>query len=225
MTRLISKRKGVSVVISTLLVLAITIVGALSISNLMSTSALTTVNQTPKAIIAANSVLLTAYDTRDGASLFNIANFDNESADLVLCTITCAGVDQNKMPSLGGTDFIILQLWNKNTNPIHVKSVNVNGVPHVWDTTTRNVDLDPTIITDPSGDFPRAGMYSLIPTSSSSLTQQSAQQVDGDQEVILIIKLNPAFSSDLVLGKPLHIGINIGDVKPAEFIILTGETK
>ena len=66
MTRLQSKRRGVSVVISTLLVLAITIVGALSISNLMSTSALTTVNQAPKDIIMANSMLLVGYDTRDG---------------------------------------------------------------------------------------------------------------------------------------------------------------
>lgn len=225
MTRKISKKRGVSVVISTLLVLAITIVGALSISNLMSTSALTTVNQTPKAIIAANSVLLTAYDTRDGANLFNIVNFDNNSSDLLLCALSCAGADQNKMPNLGGTDFIVVQLWNKNTNPIQIKSVNVNGVPHVWDTTTREVDLDPTIITNPSGEFPRAGMYSIIPTSSLSFTQQKSQQVDGDQEVILVIKLNPSFTSNISLGNPLHIGINIGDVKPAEFIILTGDTK
>ena len=224
MTRKISKKRGVSVVISTLLVLAITIVGALSISNLMSTSALTTVNQTPKAIIAANSVLLTAYDTRDGPTLFNIANFDNNSTNFVLCTTSCAGIDEDKTPLNDGTDFIVLQLWNKNTNPIHVKSINVNGVPHIWDTATRNNLFDPTISTNPSsGEFPKAGMYSFL--NKTSLTQLSSQQVDGDREVIIITKLNPAFPTDLALGKPLQITINIGDVKPAEFIILSGDTK
>jgi len=220
MTRLIRKKRGVSVVISTLLVLAITIVGAMWISNIMSTSSLTTVGQEPKAIITANSILLTAYDTRDGASLFNIANFDNDF-DGVLCTV-CA-TTPNNTPFTGGTDFIVLQVWNKNTNPIHIKSLQVNGVPHVWDTTTRNVNF--TGSTSPP-DFPRAGMFSIIPTSSPGLTQQKSQQVDGDQEIILVIKLkNTSFTSDIELGKPLQILVNIGDVRSAEFIILTGETK
>ena len=221
MTRLIRKKRGVSVVISTLLVLAITIVGAMSISSLMSTSALTSVNQIPKAIITANSVLLIAYDTRDGASLFNMANFDNEF-DGVLCTTSCAGASANLTPNLGGTDFIVIEIWNQNSNQININSLQVNGILHVWDTTTRNVDFDGGTNTP---DFPRAGMYSLIPSSSLSLTQQNSQQVDGDQEVILVIKLNPSFTSDLDLGKPLQILVNIGDKQPVEFIILTGETK
>ncbi len=220
MTRLIRKKRGVSVVISTLLVLAITIVGAVSISNIMSTSALTTVNQTPKAIIAAHSVLLIAYDTRDGASLFNIENFDNKFGD-GLCTV-CA-TTPNNTPATGGTDFIVLQLWNQNSNSIHINSLQVNGIPHVWDINTRNVDFDGS--TSPP-DFPRAGMYSIIPTSSLSLTQQNSLQVDGDQEIILVIKLkNTSFTSDIALGKPLQILVNIGDGRPVEFIILTGETK
>ena len=221
MTRFKSKRRGVSVVISTLLVLAITIVGAMWISNIMSTSSLTTVSQTPKAIIAAHSVLLVAYDTRDGATLFNIANFDNQFGD-GLCTVSCTTTPNNR-PTTGGTDFIALQLWNQNSNPIHIKSLQVNGITHVWDTDTRNVEFHGN--TDPP-DFPRAGMFSIIPTSSLSLTQQKSQQVDGDQEIILVIKLkNTSFTSDIALGKPLQILVNIGDVQPAEFIILTGETK
>jgi len=221
MTRLIRKKRGVSVVISTLLVLAITIVGAMWISNIMSTSSLTTVSQTPKSIIAANSVLLVAYDTRDGATLFNIANFDNQFGD-GLCTVSCTTTPNNR-PATGGTDFIALQLWNQNTNPIHIKSVQVNGIPHVWDTDTRNAIFD---VSGGPPDFPRAGMYSIIPTSSLSLTQQNSLQVDGDQEIILVIKLkNTSFASDIALGKPLQILVNIGDGQPVEFIILTGETK
>ena len=219
MTRLRSKRKAVSVVISTLLVLAITIVGALSISNLMSTSALTTVNQTPKAIVAANSILLTAYDTRDGTSLFNIANFDNQF-DNVLCTV-CA-VTPNNTPATGGTDFIAIQIWNQNSNPINIKTIQINGVLHNWDFQTRNVNFDGS--TSPPS-YPQAGMFSIIPTSSVSLTQQSSQLVEGDQEVIIIIKLSQSFPSNIQLGKPLQILLNIGDEKPAKYIILTGDVK
>jgi len=221
MTRLIRKKRGVSVVISTLLVLAITIVGAMWISNIMSTSALTTVSQTPKAIIAAHSVLLVAYDTRDGASLFNMEDFDNKF-DSVLCTVSCAGDPQNKKPILGGTDFIAIQLWNQNSNPIHIKSLQVNGIPHVWDTNTRNVHFN---VNEEIPSFPRAGMFSIIPTSGSPLEQQSSQQVNGDQEIILVIKLSPSFTSDIALGKPLHILVNIGDIRASEFVILTGETR
>lgn len=219
MTNSKSKRRAVSVVISTLLVLAITIVGALSISNLMSTSALTTVNQTPKAIIAANSVLLTAYDTRDGASLFNISNFDN-FFDNVLCTVCATSI--NDIPSNGGTDFVVIKLWNQNSNPINIKTLQINGILHNWDFNTRNVDFDGS--TSPPA-FPRDGMYSIIPTSSGSLTQQNSQLVEGDQEVMLVIKLSRSFTSDIVLGKPLQILVNIGDEQPAKYIILTGDTK
>ena len=224
MTRLIRKKRGVSVVISTLLVLAITIVGAMWISNIMSTSSLTTVSQAPKAIITANSILLTAYDTRDGASLFNIANFDNkfDEPDPVLCTLSCAGASADLKPSLGGTDFIVLQVWNKNTNPIHIKTIQVNGEPHSWDTATRNRLFNGGGTTP---DFPKDGMFSIIPAFSSPLIQQSSQLVEGDQAVILVIKLSSSFTSDIELGKPLQILVNIGDVQSAEFIILTGETK
>lgn len=219
MTRLKSKRKAVSVVISTLLVLAITIVGALSISNLMSTSALTTVNQTPKAIVASNSVLLTAYDTRDGAKLFNMANFDNQF-DGILCTV-CA-TTPNNIPTAGGTDFIVLQIWNQNTNPIHIKTIQVNGVLHNWDFQTRNVDFDGS--TSPP-DYPKAGMFSIIPTSSATQKQQDSQLVEGDQEVIIVIKLSQSFPADIQLGKPLQILLNISDEKPAKYVIMTGDTK
>jgi len=220
MTRLIHKKRGVSVVISTLLVLAITVTGAMWISNIMSTSALTTVNQTPKAIVEANSVLLIAYDTRDGASLFNMENFDNKF-DSVLCTVSCAGDPQNRQPSLGGTDFIAIQLLNQNSNPTHIKSLQVNGMPHAWDTNTRNVNFD---VTEEPPNFPRAGMFSIIPAYGAH-TQQNSQQVDGDQEIILVIKLSSSFESDIELGKPLQILVNLGQAQPAEFTILTGETR
>jgi len=160
MTRLTRKKRGVSVVISTLLVLAITIVGAMSVSNLMSNSLLTTVNDTPKNIIMANSMLLVGYDTRDGKDLSNVAKFSNKF-DNMLCTVSCAGAPPTNLPDAAtpGTEFIVLQLWNKSSIDITIRNVQVNGVIHTWDLQTRNEPFDGE---GPYPKYPEAGKFSII---------------------------------------------------------------
>ena len=231
MTRFKSRRRGVSVVISTLLVLAITIVGAMSISNLLSTSVLTTVNQAPKDIVMANSVLLVGYDTRDGEKLSNIATLENDHEDKRLCTASCAGAPPTALPegSPGGTEFIILQLWNKNAVDITIRNVQVNGIIHTWDLQTRNQLFNGKGIYPA---YPAAGMFSIIHHSNvGTLTQFGTEIVAGDQEVRLVIKLSALVKGDLVsedigLGEPLQILVKIGDaMNPAEFVILSGDTK
>ena len=229
MTRFKSKRRGVSVVISTLLVLAITIVGALSISNLMSTSSLATINQTPKDIVMANSVLLVGYDTRDGEELSNIANFDNNATNVRLCTVSCIGALSTALPIDSGTEFIVLQLWNKNAVDVPIRNIQVNGIRHTWDLQTRNQALNGVGIYPA---YPAAGQFSIIPHSNGgSLIQFGNQTVAGDQEVRLVIKLSPnvkgnLISEDIGLGEPLQILVKIGDImNPAEFVILSGDTK
>jgi len=230
MTRFKSRRRGVSVVISTLLVLAITIVGAMSISNLLSTSVLTTVNQVPKDIVMANSVLLVGYDTRDQEKLSNIGDFENKF-DNKLCTVSCAGASPTALPKANprGTEFIVLQLWNKNAVDIPIRNVQVNGIIHTWDIQTRNQLFDGEGVYPA---YPAAGMFSIIPHSNGgSLTQFGNEIVAGDQEVRLVIKLSALVKGDLVsedigLGEPLQILIKIGDaMNPAEFVILSGDTK
>jgi len=233
MTRLQSKRRGVSVVISTLLVLAITIVGALSISNLMSTSALTTVNQTPKDIIMANSMLLVGYDTRDGLTLSDISGpkaLDNQP-DGMLCTVSCAGASSTALPIAGGTDFIVLQLWNKNTVEVPIRNIQVNGIIHTWDLQTRFKDLDGSAYPG----FPREGQFSIIHHSNAGLlTQNGTETMAGDKEKRIIIHLSsqvvgkippPAPPDNIGLGEPLQILIKIADEFPAEYVILSGDTK
>lgn len=227
MTRLIRKKRGVSVVISTLLVLAITIVGAMSVSNLMSNSLLTTVNDTPKEIIMANSMLLVGYDTRDGQTLSNIATLNNASpTDGMLCTASCAGFPTNP-PSAGGTEFIVLQLWNKNTVDVPIRNIQVNGVMHTWDLQTRFQNLDGSVYPG----FPREGQFSIIHHSNAGLLiQNGTETMAGDVEKRIIIKLSPDVegdlpSQDIGLGEPLQILIKIGDQFPAEFVILSGDAK
>ncbi len=227
MTRFKSRKRAVSVVISTLLVLAITIVGALSISNLMSTSALTTVNQTPKDIIMANSMLLVGYDTRDGQTLTEITTLDNQPDDM-LCTASCSGALATDLPSAGGTDFIVLQLWNKNTVEVPIKNIQVNGVVHTWDLQTRNQNFDGG---GPYPGYPTAGKFSIIHHSNGGLLiQNGTETMAGDIEKRIVIKLSPLVegdlpSQDIGLGEPLQILIKVGDELPAEYVILSGDTK
>jgi len=231
MTRLIRKKRGVSVVISTLLVLAITIVGAMSISNLMSNSLLTTVNQVPKDIIMANSVLLVGYDTRDSEKLSKIDDLENKF-DNMLCTVSCAGASPTALPEAGGTDFIVLQLWNKNTADIPIRNIQVNGVMHTWDLQARNQ------LFDGKGSYPAypaAGKFSIIHHSNiGTLIQNGTETMAGDIEKRIIIHLSPLVEGDIPppalpdigLGEPLHILVKIGDaMNPAEFVILSGDTK
>lgn len=229
MTRLKSKRRGVSLVISTLLILAITIVGALSISNLMSTSALTTVNQAPKDIIMANSMLLVGYDTRDGQTLSDITTLNNASpSDGMLCTASCAGASSTALPGAGGTEFIVLQLWNKNTVEVPIRNIQVNGVIHTWDLQTRNQPFDGG---GSYPGYPAAGKFSIIHHSNSgTLIQNATETLAGDMEKRIVIKLSPLVKGDLVppdvgLGEPLQILVKVKDEFPAEYVILSGDTK
>jgi len=229
MTRLIRKKRGVSVVISTLLVLAITIVGAMSVSNLMSNSLLTTVNDTPKNIIMANSMLLVGYDTRDGLTLSDITSpaLNNKPSDSMLCTASCAGLPL-ALPSDGGTDFIVLQIWNKNAIDITIRNIQVNGVVHTWDLQTRNQNLDGTGV-HPA--FPEEGKFSIIHHSNAGiLIQNGTDTMTGDIEKRIIIKLSSDVigylpSQDVGLGEPLQILVKISDELPAEYVILSGDAK
>ena len=196
----------------------------------MSTSALTTVNQAPKDIIMANSMLLVGYDTRDGLTLSDISGpkaLDNQP-DGMLCTVSCAGASSTALPSAGGTDFIVLELWNKNAVEVPIRNIQVNGIKHTWDLQARNQNLDGAGV-HPA--FPEEGKFSIIHHSNAGLLiQNGTETMAGDKEKRIVIKLSSDVigdlpSQDIGLGEPLQILVKIGDELPAEYVILSGDTK
>ena len=70
------KRRAVSQVIGTMLILAITVAGAVFLSNLMSNEFFA-VDQNPVAEARIDSIRLTSYDTRDSVELTNVPNLNN----------------------------------------------------------------------------------------------------------------------------------------------------
>ena len=226
MKRINSKKRGVAVVISTLLILAITATGAVLVSNMIDVSTITTVSQMPKSNIAANSLKLTSYDTRDAATLSVIPvlnnKFDNE-----LCTDRCKAFSDNIPTSIlgDGTDFIVIQVRNKSVDQFAIQSVQINGILHNWDGKTSGITFDAST-DDSSGKYPLAGKFSIIPSSNSiPLTQHTSKNLNSDEEVRLIIKLSGEIQPDIGLGSPIEVLINFGSNQAAEYHILTGDTK
>jgi hypothetical protein len=224
MNKLKTKRHGVSVVISSLLILAITIVGAVIISNMISGSQISSISQTSRAEVASNSLFVTAYDTRDGPTLSSIASLNNEFDD-VLCTDTCNSLSRDDIPANGGTDFIVLQLRNKNIYQISINNIQVNSVTHIWDSQTSGVVFNAGF-DDTNGKYPLAGKFSILPISNLvSLEQQSNQSIESGDEVRIVIKLSDKMQPDIALGDSIHVLVNLGTNQPAEFLLLAGDTR
>jgi len=224
MKKLKTKRRGISVVISSLLILAITIVGAVMISNMISASSISSISQTSKAEVASSSLILAAYDTRDGATLSSISSLNNEF-DAVLCTDTCNSLSRDDIPANGGTDFIVIQLRNQNLFQLSINDIQVNGVTHIWDSQTAGVVFNANF-DNTNGKYPLASKFSILPDSNLvSLEQQSIPNIEGGDEIRIVIKLNDNIQPDIGLGDAIHLVVNLGTSNPAEFFILAGDTR
>jgi len=221
-----AKKRGVSVVISALLILAITVVGALFVSDIVKSSSITSISQTSKSNSAASSVVLAAYDTRDAGTLSAIPTLNNKF-DEELCTDRCKAFSDNIPTSAAGegTDFIVIQIRNKNVNHLTIHGIQVNGISHTWDAQTGGKPFDASI-DDSTGNYPLAGKFSVIPiTNDLPIIQRTSANLNGDEEVRLVIKLNSNIQPDIALGEPIRILLNLGSPQPVKYIISTGETK
>lgn len=194
------------------------------ISNMISSSSIASISQTSRAEVASNSLILTAYDTRDGLTLDSISVLNNDFDDVfdALCTDTCDTLSRDDIPANGGTDFIVLKLENKNIFQVSINNIQVNGVSHTWDSQTGGVLLNANF-NDSSGKYPRAGQFSIIPVSN--LEQQSIQNIESGDEVRIVIKLSGEIQPDIGLGDSMHILVNLGAGQPAEYLMLAGDTR
>ena len=223
------KHRGVSEVISTILILAITMVGAVFVASIVQNSMMTTADQTgTHAEIVSNSIRLTAYDTRDSADLSGIQNLDNEFTQN-LCTNSCSGF-ANNVPIGGnpGTDFIVLQIQNTNLNPIYLSKIYINGIGHDWATPADDIpDELNASFDDPTGvNYPHAGKFRIIPMSNDNpILQSVSNEIQGGAEVRIVIKLSSNFAEDIEMWRPLQIHLIHGGAQPTEYIILSGDTR
>ena len=121
MNRLImSKRRGISEIIGTLMLLAITTIGSFFLANLVQGSGIgSTDPSATQQVSPVYSIRLTGYDTRDSANLSGISSLDNKF-DQELCAKSCSSF-ANNVPNTSGTDFVVVQIKNISTTPVFIK--------------------------------------------------------------------------------------------------------
>ncbi len=227
---IITKRRAVSETIGTMMILVVTVAGAVLLSNLLSDSFYDR-DQTPAVEVRVDSVRLSSYDSRDSVALTDVPNLDNEFNQL-LCTQSC-NTNPNNLPSKTvnpividqGTEFIVLQIRNMNLSPIFVDTVTIKNQAHSWDSNTVNKDLDLTA-NSIAGQYPLAGKFSIISVSNDPpITQQGTNEIPAGAEVRIVIKLSEQILPDIDMWNSLRILVNFGSNQPAEFIILSGDAK
>ncbi len=193
------KRRGVSEIIATLLLMGITVAGAVLISAFFSGTNLTQAQSNTST--QSSSIKITGYDTRDRTTLSGIAGLDNKwEANPTLCTKSCNSLAvKNKLPSAGGTEFIVLKIRNTGPNVVKILTVEINNVEHSWNNTSGILAL-----VGPPIRYPLDGQFEIM-TSSNSLT--SDNKLTSDAEVSLLIKLSKNYTSDIGINQPMEVRV------------------
>ena len=222
------KRRAVSEIIGTMMILVITVVGAVFISNAMQGFIFPAGSGESATEVRPESVSLFGYDTRDSTNLSDVTGLNNQFdlSNPLLLTVGATAVD--KIPSQGGTEFIVLHLRNLSTNSIFLHNVLINNVGHSWDTNAATQVLVPTFTGATTGQFPADGKFSIIPMyngTGPTITQVSTNEMVGDKEVRVIIKLSGNIPQDIEMWDSLRIVVNYGGAQPAEYIVLSGDAK
>ena len=223
------KKRAVAEVISSLLLVVITVAGAVILMTFLDESfvsgSLAVSSGTSSSL---KTVKLIAFDTRDGEKLLNYAGLDNDSFgltdqylrrncdDIIPACVTAV----NTRPFDGGTEYMVIQIQNQSFNPVWLSNVYLDNVRHVWDSTTLDFDIDGS--SDPSlapSPVPHDGMFSILRTDGT-LTQVSNQITEG-QTVNVVVKLD-SINPDIPLSKTIRVQLNIGTSVLQEFLIESG---
>jgi flagellin-like protein len=220
------KRRGVAEVISTLLLVAITVAGAVVLTSFIDESFVSgSLAVTSGTDTTIKTIRLLAYDTRNGDELMGSVDYGLDNRQTVvadqLCRIGCE-FDPNTIPTDGGSNFMIIQIENRGIHPIFVKNVILDGVDHTWDSTTVDTPLN-FVAGPPSGDYPLDGQFSVLPSDTTD-TIQGTREIAGGQAVNLLVKLDTT-NPDIQLSKTVRAQINIGENTLADFLIETGDAR
>ena len=209
------KRRAISDVIATLLLLGITVAGAVLVTAFFQGNSAFRPDASNPGTQSA-SIKITGYDTRDGSDLSGIDVLDNFLDDPTpfLCTSSC-NTDPNAMPAAaaaGGTEFIVLTVRNQGMSKVNLQNVEVNGIDHSWDASTSGILS--------TGNYPAAGKFSII--STSGIIQSSTNELQSNAEARLVIKLSDDISQDIDINQPIRTRITTNLLDPSATIISSG---
>ena len=221
----LKKRRAVTEIISTMLLMGITVVGATTLTYFMNDAFISGNLGTVSTLESSSlNLLLLAYDTRDSFSLLTLTDIDNENViNSFLCAITCS-VTPNAIPESGGTEFIVLQIQNNGIDSIFLQDITINNIVHSWDLSTSGVQLDASTNDLVGGKYPADGMFSILPVGKVPIIQNENSQIQSGQIVNLLIKLGPN-DSDIQLNKGIQILLDTGGMHLVDFFIESGDAR
>ncbi|MCV0392350.1 MAG: hypothetical protein K5790_03530 [Nitrosopumilus sp.] len=216
------KRRGVADVISTMMLMAVTITGASTLTYFMNDAFVSGNLGTISTLDSSSlNLFLLAYDTRDSITLLSLPNIDNQFNSL-LCGSSCSGTPNN-IPLNGGTEFIVFQVQNNSLDSIFLDDVSLNGVVYTWDSSTSGVQLDATAPLV-NGKYPSDGKFSILPVGKTPIIQNESIEIQNGQIVNILVKLS-ALESDIPLNKGIRLLLDAGNVQPIEYLIESGDAR
>jgi hypothetical protein len=209
-------RRGVADIISTMMLMAVTVTGASTLTYFMNDAFVSGNLGTISTLDSSSlNLLLLAYDTRDSGDLLTLLEVDNLT-DSKLCRASCVA---DTIPSSGGTEFIVLQLQNNGLNSIFLEKVVISGTTHSWDSSTSGATLNLL-----AGEFPGDGMFSILSTGSNPNLQSETIEIQNGQIVNVLVKLDSS-SPDIQLNKGILVQLNTGGMHLVEFLIDSGDAR
>ncbi len=236
------KKRAVAEVISSLLLVAITVVGAVILTTFLDESFISGGLAVSDSDSTVKTIKLIKYDSRDGGNLLGLTGLNNTGVsnptDQKLCRVTCTAPSANPTSVSPGTEFLVIQVENRSVNPIYLHDVWLGNVTHSWDLGTSNAPLK---MTDPfsstSGGYPGDGKFSIFPTNcdntivnpcnpteANHYRQTQDNQIQSGQTVNLLIKLDNV-NPDIQLSKTIRAQFNIGANQLSEVLIESGSAQ
>ncbi len=227
----LKKRRGVAEIISTMLLMGLTVGGAITLTYFVNDGFVSgSISSASSLDSSSQNISLLAYDTRDSSSLLKLADVDNDIDVIVdtlgnpiLCGVTCT-TPPNSIPENGGTEFIVMQIQNNGIDTIFLEDISINNVVHSWDSATSGVQLDASTNDGATGKYPIDGMFSILPVGSIPIIQNENYQIQSGQTVNLLIKLGPN-DSDILLNTGIRVLLDTGGIHPVEFMIISGDAR
>jgi len=220
-------RRAVAEIISTMMLMAITVIGASSLTYLVDDTFVSG-NLGTMSAFDSSSIRLLSYDTRDSSSLLTLTDVDNENLiNKFLCgghavSGTCGG-SPNAIPDSGGTEFIVFQIQNNGFDPIYLKDIQLDDVSYSWDSSTALIELDASEYSS-SGKYPTDGTFSLLPVGSDPIIQRDSNQIQSGDTVNVLVKLG-GDSPDIQVHRGMKISLNVGAANRVNFFIESGDAR
>jgi len=208
-----SRHRGISDIIVTMLLIAVTIVSGGILFAFLSgpdspANTIETIQDQPAT--TPRDIIISGYDTRDGADIGS-TNLDNSNSD----------TDD----ALKSGEYISLTIRDRGQGDIQLDKININEIQHTWETT--DCTLDSTgALSSCTGSLAN-GEFVIIDgsnPSSGSVTTNVIQLIPQGQEKRIIVKLSDDLAN-IGLNKSIRVAIVVANFEPTEFIISAGGTR